>query len=240
MEPRDEVGLRPVQITRNYLRDAEGSALIEVGNTRVLCAATVLDTVPAWRRGSGEGWITAEYALLPRATRVRKVRDSQLVRPDSRSVEISRVIGRALRAAVDLRALGEYTIIVDCDVIQADGGTRTAAITGGFVALYDAIRFMHQNHLIETWPVREFVAAVSVGILHHEIVVDLSYEQDVEAEVDLNLAMTESKKIVEIQGTAEGEPFDPRDLQKMVEKAWPAIEKLIRIQKEVLGVRTES
>ncbi len=239
MEPRDEVGLRPVHITRNYLRDAEGSALIEMGNTRVLCAATVLDTVPAWRRGSGEGWITAEYALLPRATRVRKVRDSQLVRPDSRSVEISRVIGRALRAAVDLRALGEYTIIVDCDVIQADGGTRTAAITGGFVALYDAIRFMHQNHLIETWPVREFVAAVSVGILNHEIVVDLSYEQDVEAEVDLNLAMTESKKIVEIQGTAEGEPFDPRDLHQMIEKAWPAIEKLIRIQKDVLGVRIE-
>ncbi len=234
---RDEVGLRPIKIERNVLKYAEGSALIEVGNTRVLCAATVLDTVPGWLRGSGEGWIKAEYSLLPRATNVRKPRERASSRPDSRSIEISRMIGRSLRACVDRQLLGENSIIIDCDVLQADGGTRTAAITGGFVALYDAVRFMNENGLISSWPIKEFIAAVSVGIVNGEMVLDLSYEQDSMAEVDLNVVMTESCKLVEIQGTAERKPFTLNTLNKMVNTAWEGIAKLIEIQKDVLNVR---
>ncbi len=229
-------GLRPVRIHRHYLREPEGSVLFEMGNTRVICTATVEDKVPAWRKGSGEGWITAEYAMLPRATRQRKARESRVGRPDSRSLEISRMIGRALRGVVDLQALGEWTIILDCDVIQADGGTRTACITGGFVALYDALRFLKENQALERWPLREFLAAVSVGIVDGEIVVDLDYELDVRAEVDLNVAMTESGRIVEIQGTGEGRPFTRQELSTMLDRAWTAIQDLIQIQKEALGL----
>ncbi len=235
-EPRRPSGLRPVKITRHFLRDPEGSVLFEMGGTRVICTATVEDKVPAWRKGSGEGWITAEYALLPRATRQRKARESRVGRPDSRSLEISRMIGRALRGVVDLKALGEWTIILDCDVIQADGGTRTACITGGFVALYDALQFLRQNQMLEQWPLREFLAAVSVGIVDEEIVVDLDYELDSRAAVDLNVAMTESGRIVEIQGTAEGRPFTREELNAMLDKAWVAIQDLIHLQKEALGL----
>ncbi len=235
-EPRRPSGLRPVKITRHFLRDPEGSVLFEMGGTRVICTATVEDKVPAWRKGSGEGWITAEYALLPRATRQRKARESRVGRPDSRSLEISRMIGRALRGVVDLKALGEWTIILDCDVIQADGGTRTACITGGFIALYDALQFLRQNQMLEQWPLREFLAAVSVGIVDEEIVVDLDYELDSRAAVDLNVAMTESGRIVEIQGTAEGRPFTREELNAMLDKAWVAIQDLIHLQKEALGL----
>ncbi len=235
-EPRRPSGLRPVKITRHFLRDPEGSVLFEMGGTRVICTATVEDKVPAWRKGSGEGWITAEYALLPRATRQRKARESRVGRPDSRSLEISRMIGRALRGVVDLKALGEWTIILDCDVIQADGGTRTACITGGFIALYDALQFLRQNQMLEQWPLREFLAAVSVGIVDEEIVVDLDYELDSQAAVDLNVAMTESGRIVEIQGTAEGRPFTREELNAMLDKAWVAIQDLIHLQKEALGL----
>ena len=234
-EPRRPSGLRPVKITRHFLRDPEGSVLFEMGGTRVICTATVEDKVPAWRKGSGEGWITAEYALLPRATRQRKARESRVGRPDSRSLEISRMIGRALRGVVDLKVLGEWTIILDCDVIQADGGTRTACITGGFIALYDALQFLRQNQMLEQWPLREFLAAVSVGIVDEEIVVDLDYELDSRAAVDLNVAMTESGRIVEIQGTAEGRPFTREELNAMLDKAWVAIQDLIHLQKEALG-----
>jgi len=237
---RDEVGLRPIKIERNILRYAEGSALIEMGNTMVLCAATVLDSVPGWLKGSGEGWIKAEYSLLPRATNVRKPRERTSSRPDSRSIEISRMIGRSLRACIDRQLLGENTIIIDCDVLQADGGTRTAAITGGFVALYDAIRFMNENRLINNWPIKEFIAAVSVGIIEGKIVLDLSYDEDSVAEVDMNVVMTESGKLVEIQGTAEKRTFSTQLLNQMIETAWKGISKIITIQKEVLNLKVNS
>ncbi len=235
-EERRPSGLRPVKITRHFLRDPEGSVLFEMGGTRVICTATVEDKVPAWRKGSGEGWITAEYALLPRATRQRKARESRVGRPDSRSLEISRMIGRALRGVVDLRALGEWTIILDCDVIQADGGTRTACITGGFVALYDALQFLRENQMLEQWPIKEFLAAVSVGIVDGKIAVDLDYEQDSRAEVDLNVAMTESGRLVEIQGTGEGRSFTREELNEMLDRAWVAIQDLIQLQKKALGL----
>lgn len=226
--------LRPVRITRDYLKTAEGSALIEVGDTRVLCAATVSEKVPTFLKGTGEGWITAEYALLPRSTLSRSPRESRVGRPEGRSVEISRMIGRTLRMAADREGLGEYTIIIDCDVIQADGGTRTAAITGGFCALYDALKFMTKSRLIQRDPIKEFIAATSVGIVDGEPILDLSYEEDVKAEVDLNVAMTESGRFVEIQGTAEKRPFTREEFDELLRLAWKGIKELISIQKSVL------
>ncbi len=234
VKERPSDSLRPVKIHRNYVRTAEGSALIEIGDTKVLCTATVSEKVPAFLKGTGEGWITAEYALLPRSTLTRSPRESRMGRPEGRSVEISRMIGRALRIAVDRESLGEYTIIIDCDVIQADGGTRTAAITGGFCALYDAIRFMMRNRLISRDPIKEFVAAISVGIIEGAPILDLSYEEDVRAEVDMNVAMTESGRIVEIQGTGEKRPFTRDELTVMLDLAWKGIRELIEIQKRVL------
>ncbi|RKY98001.1 MAG: ribonuclease PH [Candidatus Hydrothermota bacterium] len=233
---RDKLSIRPTRIHRNFLKDPEGSVLIEMGETKVICTATVNDKIPNFLKGTGQGWITAEYALLPRSTPQRNIRESRLGRLDSRSVEISRMIGRALRGGVDLTKLGEFTIIIDCDVIQADGGTRTASITGGFCALYDAIQFMLKRGLIKENPIREFVAAVSVGIVGGDILLDLSYEEDVQAEVDLNVAMTESGRIVEIQGTGEGRPFSRDELNKMLDAAWHGIQQLIKIQKETLGL----
>lgn len=227
--------LRPLKAQLGYLKTAEGSALFQMGDTWVLCTATVSDTVPAWLKGTGSGWVTAEYAMLPRATRERKVREIRAGRPDSRSVEISRMIGRALRGVVDLGKLGEHTIVVDCDVIQADGGTRTAAINGGFLALYQAVEFMRSQGLIQENPIREFVAAVSVGIVDGEPVLDLSYEEDSRAEVDLNVAMTESGRIVEIQGTGEGRPFSRSELDALLDLAWEGIRKILSFQREVLG-----
>ncbi len=234
VEWRDKTSIRPVKIHRGYLKDPEGSVLFEIGNTKVLCTATVQDRVPNFLKGTGEGWLTAEYALLPRSTPKRNVREGRTGRYDARSVEISRMIGRALRGVLDLTKLKDYSIIIDCDVLQADGGTRTASITAGFCALYDAIQFMLRNGLIKENPIKEFLAAISVGKVGNDLLLDLSYEEDFQAEVDLNVAMTESKRIVEIQGTAEKNPFTPDELNQMVELAWQGVKQLITIQKETL------
>lgn len=189
--------IRPITITRNFNKYAEGSVLIEAGDTKVICTATVDDKVPPFLRGKGQGWITAEYSMLPRATEARNVRE--MLRPSGRTMEIQRLIGRALRSVVDLSALGERTIWLDCDVIQADGGTRTLSITGAFIALADAIKFLKENNLIETNPINNFVAAISAGIVDGERLLDLVFEEDCRAQVDMNVVMTDTGQIVEIQ-----------------------------------------
>lgn len=226
--------LRPIKIIRKFLKDPEGSALIEMGNTKVLCTATVQDKVPNWLRGSGQGWLSAEYAMIPRATPERKVRESRLGKPDSRSIEISRIIGRSLRGVLDLTKMDNFTIIIDCDVLQADGGTRTAAINAGFCALYDAVRYMLKNRLIKENPIKEYIGAVSVGIVDGNYVLDLSYEEDVRAEVDLNVSMTESGRIVDIQGTGEKRAITKEELNRLLDLAWEGIKKIIQYEKEVL------
>jgi ribonuclease PH len=213
---------------------AEGSALIEIGNTRVICNASVEETVPAFLKGSGKGWITAEYSMLPRSTLTRTPREASRGRQSGRTHEIQRLIGRALRAAVDLHRLGERTITLDCDVIQADGGTRTASITGGFIALGMAMQKLVEAGTLKTAPLRDFVAAVSVGIVEGAILLDLCYEEDSQAEVDLNFVMTGARKIVEIQATAEQHPFDEAQLKRMMELAGRGVESLIERQKAVL------
>jgi len=209
---------------------------VGMGNTIVLCTASITNKAPAWLQGQGQGWITAEYSMLPRSTQERKPRESRTGKLDSRSVEISRIIGRSLRGAVDLSKMPDFSIIIDCDVIQADGGTRTASINGGFVALYDAINFMLENKLIKENPIKEFIGAVSVGIVEGEYYLDLSYEEDSKADVDLNITMTESGKIIDIQGTAEKRPLTKEELDKLLEIAWEGIKKIIEKEKEVLGV----
>jgi ribonuclease PH len=223
--------LRKVKIIVDYMKYAEGSCLIEVGDTRVICTVSVEEKVPQFLKGTGQGWITAEYSMLPRSTAQRTVRDINRGRPAGRTQEIQRLIGRALRSAVDLQMLGEITLWVDCDVIQADGGTRTASITGGFVAIYKAL-----EKLGKLVALREFVAGVSVGIVGGEVLLDLTYEEDNLAEVDMNLVMTESGKLVEIQGSGEGATFSKGELLKMLELGEKGIKELIKIQKEVLGV----
>jgi ribonuclease PH len=213
---------------------AEGSALIEIGNTRVICNASVEETVPAFLKGSGKGWITAEYSMLPRSTLTRTPREASRGRQSGRTHEIQRLIGRALRAAVDLHRLGERTITLDCDVIQADGGTRTASITGAFIALGMAMQKLVEAGTLKTAPLRDFVAAVSVGIVEGAILLDLCYEEDSQAEVDLNFVMTGARKIVEIQATAEQHPFDEAQLKRMMELAGRGVESLIERQKAVL------
>ena len=225
--------LRPVSITRHYLKYAEGSVLIELGDTRVVCSASVEERVPQWLRGAGQGWITAEYGMLPRATQERSPRES--TRPGGRVQEIQRLVGRALRAAVDLEKLGERTIWVDCDVIQADGGTRTGAITGAFVALVDALHVLRQTGVLTIWPVREFLAATSVGIVEGETVLDLNFQEDSRARVDMNIVMTESARIVEIQGTAEGLPFTRDELLHLMNLAEQGVKQLIAYQRNVLS-----
>jgi ribonuclease PH len=228
--------LRPVRIERNYLRYSEGSALIEMGNTKVIVAATVQDKVPAFLKGTGEGWVSAEYALMPRSTPERNIREGRGGKIDSRGIEISRTIGRALRGAIDLSLLGEYTILLDCDVLQADGGTRTAAITGGFCALHDATRFMLDRHLIDRDPMGEFVAAVSVGVIGSDFILDLSYDEDARAKVDLNVVMTESGAFLEVQGTGEKSAFTAEELNSMLDLAWKGIQGLFGVQRETLGL----
>jgi len=223
--------LRPVRIHRRYLPHAEGSALISVGQTRVLCAATVEESVPSFLRGQGQGWITAEYAMLPRATQERTSR-----RTGGRSMEIQRLIGRSLRAITDLEQLGGRTIIVDCDVLQADGGTRSAAITGAFVALYDAVRWLQKRHLCGQEVVSDFLAAVSVGQVSGRMILDLCYQEDLAAGVDMNVVMTGSGRFVEVQGTAEEDPFSRRQMDEMLSLARRGIQELVSAQKKLLKV----
>ncbi|WP_026256910.1 ribonuclease PH [Actinopolymorpha alba] len=227
--------LRPVKITRGWLDHAEGSVLVEFGRTRVLCAASVTEGVPRWRRDSGLGWVTAEYAMLPRATNTRNDRESVKGRLGGRTLEISRLVGRSLRAVIDYAALGENTIMLDCDVLQADGGTRTAAITGAYVALVDAVRYLERRGSLKGTALTDSVAAVSVGIVGGAPMLDLCYEEDVRAETDMNVVMTGDGRFVEVQGTAEGEPFDRKLLDNLLELAGSGCAELARIQADALA-----
>ena len=226
--------LRPISITRNFTKHAEGSVLIKAGNTWVICTASVEERVPSFLRGSGKGWVTAEYSMLPRSTSTRMDREIKRGRPNARSTEISRLIGRALRAAIDMEKLGEVSITIDCDVIQADGGTRCASITGGMVALVDALNWMKEKGMIEKLPLKQFIAAVSVGICKGKPVLDLDYEHDSTADVDLNVIMTDNNRYVEIQGTAEHEAFTEEQLDQLKTLAKKGIKKLVKAQKDAL------
>jgi ribonuclease PH len=227
--------LRDVKITRNWLDHAEGSVLVEFGGTRVLCAATVNEEVPRWRRGSGQGWVTAEYAMLPRSTNTRTDRESVKGRLGGRTHEISRLVGRSLRACIDPKAMGENTVIIDCDVLQADGGTRTAAITGGYVALADAITWLQGRKRCKGDPLIASVSAVSVGILDGQPRLDLCYEEDVVAETDMNVVCTGDGRFVEVQGTAEREPFDRKLLDGLLDLAVTGCAELSRLQQAALA-----
>ncbi len=227
--------LRPVQLMRGFTRHAEGSVLVSYGDTRVLCTASIEDRVPAFLRGKNRGWVTAEYAMLPRSTHTRHERANLHSRPDARAYEIQRLIGRALRAAVDLDALGERTVILDCDVIQADGSTRVAAITGGYVALVDAVQRLVRENRLASSPIHGAVAAVSAGLYRGEAILDLDYAEDVEAESDLNIVMNELGALIEIQGTAEGHALRRDELDRLVDLAERGIQTLIRIQRDCLS-----
>lgn len=227
--------LRKVEVIPAYIKYPHGSVLISTGDTRVICSAMVEDKVPPFLKGSGKGWVSAEYSLLPGSTLTRTQREAVRGRIGGRTSEIQRLIGRALRAVVDLNKLGERTVWIDCDVIQADGGTRTASITGGFTALALALRKYHDKGLIKEWPLLDHVAAVSVGIVDGELLLDLEYVEDSQAEVDMNVVMTGSGDFVEIQGTAEGKPYSRSDLDDMLEMAASGIQALITIQRHILG-----
>jgi ribonuclease PH len=227
--------IRDIRITRDFLKYPEGSALIEVGRTKVICTAILEDRVPAFLRNTGRGWLTSEYAMLPASSQSRIERESARGRIGGRTHEIQRLIGRSLRAVTDLTSFGERTIYIDCDVIQADGGTRTASITGGFVALVDLFRQLRKRGLIERIPVSDFVSAVSVGIVDDQLLLDLDYEEDSRAEVDMNVVMTGNGLFIEMQGTAEKTPFSRERLQAMSLLAQEGIEKLIKKQSELLG-----
>lgn len=226
--------MRPIKITRNFTKYAEGSVLIEVGETKVICTASVEEKVPPFLKGKGEGWITAEYNMMPRSTQVRKPRDIVKLKTDGRTMEIQRLIGRALRSAIDLKTLGERTIWIDCDVIQADGGTRTASISGAFVALIDAINSIHRKNPFNVYPVRNFVSAISVGVLGEEKILDLCYIEDSNATVDMNVVMTEKGEFIEVQGTGEEKPFSRAELDELLNLAEKGIKHTIQAQKEAL------
>ncbi len=230
--------LRPLKITPDFITTAEGSVLIEMGNTRVVCTASIEETVPAFMRNQGKGWISSEYAMLPRATLTRSPREVSRGRQGGRTHEIQRLIGRSLRAATDLVRLGERTVWIDCDVIQADGGTRTTAITGAFVALGLALEKLVESGTLSSSPLRDFLAAVSVGIVDGEILLDLCYEEDSRADVDMNFVMTAGKKLVEVQATAEHQVFDERQLGEMIALASQGVQSLIAKQQGVLGTLT--
>lgn len=235
LDGRGPGDLRPVTITRNWLDHAEGSVLVTFGRTRVLVAASVTEGVPRWRKGSGLGWVTAEYAMLPRATHDRSDRESVRGRIGGRTHEISRLIGRSLRAVIDYKALGENTIQLDCDVLQADGGTRTAAITGAYVALADAVTWLRRNTKLKGDPLKDSLAAISVGVVKATPMLDLCYEEDSAAEVDMNVIMTGSGKLVEVQGTAEGDPFDRSTMDALLDLAEAGCADLTRAQARVLA-----
>ena len=230
--------LRPVKIIPGYQSFAEGSALIKLGRTHVLCSVSVEDRVPTFLRGSGTGWVTAEYAMLPRATSTRTRRDSSVGHVTGRNQEIQRLIGRSLRAVVDMAALGERTLTVDCDVIQADGGTRTAAITGAYVALYKAIETLNNMGIISSTPLKTAVAATSIGIVNSNMMLDLSYDEDSRASVDFNVVMTGKGEFVEVQGTAEGKPFSRQSIDDLLALAEKGIQQLFKAQREAIeGVK---
>ncbi|HQE66124.1 MAG TPA: ribonuclease PH [Bacillota bacterium] len=235
IDGRNNEQIRPVKIIRNYLKHAEGSVLIEMGDTKVICTASVDDKVPPFIKGTGKGWITSEYGMLPRSTETRKPRESARGKIDGRTMEIQRLIGRALRSIVNLEKLGEITIYIDCDVIQADGGTRTASITGSFVALVDALYMLVQQEKLEEMPLNGYIAAVSVGIKDGEAILDLNYAEDSTCQVDMNMVMTDRGELIEIQGTGEESPFNKVQLQEMMELAEKGIQELIEIQKQSLG-----
>ena len=226
--------VRHTKVTRNYIKHAEGSVLIEVGDTKVICTASIEDKVPPFLKGSGEGWITAEYNMLPRSTATRKVRDIARLKLDGRTMEIQRLIGRALRSVVDLKALGEKTIWIDCDVIQADGGTRTTSITGAFIALVDAVNKIHKQKSFKVYPIRKFVCATSVGIVGEEKLLDLCYEEDSNAKVDMNIIGTADGEFVEIQGTGEEAPFTRSELNQILNLGEKGIKQMIQLQKDCL------
>lgn len=226
--------MRKVKMTKHYLKHPAGSVLIEVGHTKVICAATIEERVPGFLKGSGEGWITAEYALLPSSTQTRNARESMRGRVTGRTHEIQRLIGRSLRSIIDLKALGERTVMIDCDVIQADGGTRTASITGAFIALVQAVDTIYNPE--KPFPVKDFLAAASVGIAEDGTpILDLCYEEDAKAAVDMNVVMTGNGEFIEIQGTGEARPFSKQEMSSLLEKAQQGIEALINYQKDVLG-----
>lgn len=227
--------LRDVKITRNYTKHAEGSVLVEFGDTKVICTASVEGRVPGFLRGQGQGWVTAEYGMLPRSTGSRMMREAAKGKQSGRTVEIGRLIGRSLRAAIDLEALGENSITIDCDVIQADGGTRCASITGACVALVDAINYMIAQDMIKTSPLKYMISAVSVGIYNGEAVLDLDYDEDSTAETDLNVIMADNGGFVEIQGTAEGEPFQPEELTAMLGLAKEGLVTVTELQNAALA-----
>lgn len=232
--PKDQT--RPIKITRNYTKYAQGSVLCEFGDTKVICTAMIENRVPAFLKGTGQGWITAEYNMLPSANRERKSRDISRLKLDGRSAEIQRLIGRSLRSAVDLDKLGERTIYIDCDVIQADGGTRVTSITGGMVALYDAIQTLIDAKELKASPIRHFVAAVSVGIVGDQILSDLCYTEDSSADMDMNVVMTDKGEFVELQATAEGRTATKHEMEVLMNLAEKSIFEIIAKQKEALGI----
>ncbi len=232
---RSAAVLRPVKLTRGFTRHAEGSVLVEFGDTMVLCTASVEESVPPFLRGKGSGWVTAEYAMLPRATHTRSQREAAKGKQTGRTLEIQRLIGRSLRAVTDLEKLGERSIYIDCDVIQADGGTRTASITGAYVALIDALTTLKSRGLLVEIPLKEAVAAVSVGIVGGEALLDLNYIEDSSAEVDMNFVITSSGRFVEVQGTAEAEPFTSAQMDAMRDLALGGVQQLFAFQQEVLA-----
>jgi ribonuclease PH len=231
---RENDELRPIRIERNYTMHAEGSVLISCGNTKVLCNASVEDRVPPWLRGKGKGWVTAEYGMLPRATNTRNGREAARGKQGGRTLEIQRLIGRSLRAIVDLSALGERVITIDCDVIQADGGTRTAAITGAYVALYDAVTNLLKNKTIKKNPLHGSIAAVSVGIFNSQAVLDLDYPEDSQAETDMNVVMNDGGHFIEVQGTAEGHAFRRDELNQLLDLAEGGIRQLLHAQQQAI------
>ncbi len=233
---RNTDALREIRLTRHYTKHAEGSVLVEFGDTKVICTASVDESVPGFLKGKGKGWVTAEYGMLPRSTGSRMRRESAAGKQSGRTQEIQRLIGRSLRAVVDMEKLGERQIQIDCDVIQADGGTRTASITGAFVALHDAISGLLAQGKLSESPLRDFVAAISVGIHQGEVVLDLDYLEDSDCETDMNVVMTGNGRFVEVQGTAEGEPFSEEEMASMMRLAKQGIAELITLQKQALGV----
>lgn len=236
VDGRSNDEIRETEIERNFTKYAEGSVLVSTGDTKVICTVSVEDSVPYFLRGKDKGWLTAEYSLLPRSTQSRTIREAAKGKRSGRTREIQRLIGRSLRAIIDLDMIGERTLWIDCDVIQADGGTRTASITGAYVALYDAVQYMLENEMIDKSPLKGFAAATSVGIVEGEYLLDLCYEEDVNAQVDMNIVMDENGEIIEVQGTAEKEPFSREEMNKFLDLAEKGILDLIKEQKKSVGL----